>query len=276
MTRTSSLPILASLALLPLLPAQTPQTVAPAASATKPDAAHPETAEHILQDGIPVKLRLSRALTSEEAKAGQEIAFEVVDDIDVDGVTVLRRGTSARGVVTEAVGRKRLGQAGKLNFRIDYVPLVDNEKAPLRAVNNSHGDSRTDGMIGLMVSMPVAAAPFFLLIKGGEAAFSKGTELTAFIDGDMHLDLAKFGAAPQAAERSSVANASLLIDSTPAGAEIEIDGVAAGTTPATVAVAPGAHTVSVRKKGFADWSTMIDVTGGTSHVSAKLAEAQAP
>jgi hypothetical protein len=213
---------------------------------------------------------LSANLSSASAKAGQEIAFDVVDDIDIDGVTVLRRGTSAIGVVTEAAAKGRLGRAGKLNFAISYVLLVDGEKAPVRAVSNTKGESRTDAMIGNMVAMPVVAAPFFLLMKGGDTSFPKGTEITAFIDGDMHLDLARFRSASQSAAQTAGSQASLVIESTPAGAGIELDGALVGNTPFTVAVAPGNHRISVKKKGFVDWSKSLDVTTGTVQVRAEL------
>jgi len=43
----------------------------------------------------------------------------------------------------------------------------------------------------------MVAAPFLLLMKGRDSSIPKGTEITAFVDGDMHLDMAKFRAAPQ-------------------------------------------------------------------------------
>jgi hypothetical protein len=268
---------LVSCALVPLLSvslaiAQTAQVASPAvpaAVATQAETMQPKTSDHILQDGTPVKLQLSRALSSADAKAGQEISFDVVDDIDVDGITVLHRGTSALGVVTEAEARKRMGRAGKLNFTINSVQLADNEKIALRAVNDAKGDSRVAGMTALMVSgVPMVAAPFLLLIKGGDSTIPKGTSITAFVDGDIHLDLAKFGAAPQPAMDLQ---ASFVVESTPAGADIEMDGVLVGTTPFTVAVAPGSHRISAKKKGFADWSKTLNVTSGTVHVSAELA-----
>jgi hypothetical protein len=64
--------------------------------------------------------------------------------------------------------------------------------------------------------------------------------------------------------------ASLSIDSTPTGADIEIDGAFVGNTPSTVAVAPGSHQIAVKKKDFTDWSKTLSVTGGTIHLNAEL------
>jgi hypothetical protein len=69
---------------------------------------------------------------------------------------------------------------------------------------------------------------------------------------------------------ATAVQASLAIDSTPAGADIEIDGAFVGDTPSAVSVAPGSHRVVVKKKGFVDWSKTLNVTGGTIHLSAEL------
>lgn len=77
-------------------------------------------------------------------------------------------------------------------------------------------------------------------------------------------------AAGQSAAPAPPAQASLSVDSTPAGADIEIDGGFVGSTPSTLSVAPGSHKVSVKKKGFAEWTKTLNVTGGTVHLNAEL------
>ncbi|HTW80519.1 MAG TPA: PEGA domain-containing protein, partial [Terracidiphilus sp.] len=70
--------------------------------------------------------------------------------------------------------------------------------------------------------------------------------------------------------------ATLAIDSTPPGADIEVDGGFVGNTPSTVNVASGSHTITVKKKGFTDWSRTLNVTGGSIHLSADLELATPP
>jgi hypothetical protein len=69
---------------------------------------------------------------------------------------------------------------------------------------------------------------------------------------------------------SSANQASVLVDSTPPGADIEIDGAFVGNTPSTVSVAAGSHKIAVKKKGFTDWVKTLNVTGGTIHLDAEL------
>jgi hypothetical protein len=111
----------------------------------------------------------------------------------VDGVTVLPKGSTVIAVVTEAESKRSMGRAGKLNMAISYARLKDGEKVALRAVNEQKGGSHTGAMAGAMVATSLIvwpAAPFFLFMKGKDVTIPQGTEITAFIDGDMHLDMA--------------------------------------------------------------------------------------
>jgi hypothetical protein len=58
--------------------------------------------------------------------------------------------------------------------------------------------------------------------------------------------------------------------SDPAGADIEVDGKHVGTTPSTLMVPPGWHTVTMRKQDFRSWQKTIDVTSGSLRVAAYL------
>jgi hypothetical protein len=91
--------------------------------------------------------------------------------------------------------------------------------------------------------------------------------------------LAKLKAAPatdsttapaETKTQAPAAQASLAIDSTPVGADIEIDGAFVGNTPSTLTVASGSHQVSIKKKGFTDWAKTLNITGGTVHLNAEL------
>lgn len=163
------------------------------------DAPAERRSPNILQDGTPMKLRLVNKLDSHNAKDGDEIQFDVVNDVVVGGVTVLRRGAAATGVVTQAASSKTMGRACRLSFTINDIKLRNEEPVPVRAFNRTSGENRTGEMIGLMLEMPIVSAPFFLLIHGTNTTFPRGTEITAFVNGDHRLNLASFDASPSAA-----------------------------------------------------------------------------
>ncbi|HEX6502981.1 MAG TPA: PEGA domain-containing protein [Terriglobales bacterium] len=239
----------------------------------------------VLQDGTPVKLRLNRNLSSADARTGDQVDFEVLEEIRLNNVLVVPKGATALGTVTEAQAKRRMGRGGKLNVTIDYVRLTDGEKAALRAVKEVAGGGHTGAMTGAMVATSLVvwpAAPFFLFMHGKDITIPKGTEIAAYINGDMPLEAAKFqpgvgsgGPALVAASATSTtaassATAELEISSQPGGADIEIDGNFVGSTPSTVGVAAGQHKVVVKKAGFKDWSREMTVSSGHVSLAAQL------
>ena len=209
---------------------------------------------------------------------GDNVDFEVLDDVTVNGTLVIPKGGLAFATVTEAQAKRRMARGGKLDINIDYVKLVSGEKAALRAVKDVKGGGHTGGMVGGMVATSLIffpAAPFFLFMHGKDISIPKGTEITAYVNGDMRLDIAKFqpAALPNAPTQSAVdsTTAKLLLESNPPGADIEVDGSFVGNTPSDVQVTEGEHTVTVKKTGFQDWKRKLKVSAGSSvHLNAEL------
>ena len=166
--------------------------------AAQPPANQPATYTsegNILQSGTPVRLVLKENLSSADATTGQEVAFMVADDVIVNGYLLIAHGALGKGTITEAQAKRRMGRAGKLNVNIDYAVMTNGEHAALRAVKNTKGDGRgaavTTGVVaGAIVFFP--AAPLFLLIHGKDIKIPEGTEITAFINGDIRFNAAKF------------------------------------------------------------------------------------
>src|SRR5271166_4448650 len=230
----------------------------------------------VLEDGTPVKLRLSQTVSSADAHVNDRVEFEVLEDVLVGGVVVVPKGASALGTVTEAVPKRRMARGGKLEIVMDSVRLVDGQKAALRAVKDGKGGGHTGGMtVGIVAAAVVfwPAAPLFLLMHGKDITFPKGTDVLTFINGDMKLDPAKFQQAEGGSTQPVVTGAAsnLAISSTPAGADIYLDQNFVGNTPSTVSVPSGKHSVSVRKAGFQDWSRDMNLSGGSITLSAELA-----
>ena len=240
-------------------------------------------------DGTAVKLRLAETISSANAKAGQPVLFEVTEDVAVQGVTVIPKGTQALATVTDAEAKRRLGRGGKLDVTVDSTRLIDGEKVQLRAVRDNKGGGHVAVMTTAIVASAIVffpAAPLFLLMHGKDITIPKGTEVTAFVQGDMRLEMAKMVAPglvmPVAAGAGSAGvsaqMASLTVDlvgesaGVPPGSsgEIEIDGSFVGSTPSTVSVTPGQHTIVVKRKGYADWSRTMTVSGSGVRVSAEM------
>ncbi len=65
----------------------------------------------VIHDGTPVRMRLNRNLSSADAKAGDTIDFEVLDEVEAGDVVVIARRAMAIGSVTEAETDAEVKQA---------------------------------------------------------------------------------------------------------------------------------------------------------------------
>jgi PEGA domain-containing protein len=235
-----------------------------------------------LEDGTPIKLRLTRNLSSADATTGDRVDFEVLEDVKVKDVIVVPRGGLALATVTEAQHKRRMARGGKLDVNIDDVRLADGEKAPLRAVKEAKGGGHTGAMTGAIVGTAIVffpAAPLFLFMHGKDITIPKGTEITAYVNGDIPLDPKKFqtetagattgqpshvAAAAQISSGSDPALSSVEVKSTPDGADITVDEKYVGSTPSTLKLTAGDHKVKLEKPGFKAWERTLTVAAGVT------------
>jgi hypothetical protein len=247
-----------------------------------------------LEDSTPVKLRINRNISSADAHVNETVDFEVLEEVKVHDVIVIPRGGMAWATVTEAQPKRRMGRAGKLDINIDNVRLTSGEKVALRAVKDVKGGGHQGAITGAIVATSIVffpAAPLFLLVHGKDITIPKGTEITAYINGDIPLDPKKFasqtavspeaGAAPvqptadapatQNGKSLDAALSAVDIKSTPDGAEITVDDKYMGSTPSSLRLAVGDHKIRLGKSGFKTWErTMTVSAGATATVDATL------
>jgi hypothetical protein len=123
----------------------------------------------LLKD-TPVRVKLTKTLSSATAHVGDDVEFEVLEDVQVEGITVLSKGAKLTGAVAEADPKKRFGHNGSLAVAITSLQLEDGEQAPLRAYEEAKGAS--SGSVAL---------------ASKDATMLANAEFTVLIDGDVHL-----------------------------------------------------------------------------------------
>jgi hypothetical protein len=285
----------ALLAITPSLYAQQTAAAPPTNAATTNNAPPaPRTAvkrapdgRPVLEEGTPLRLRLTRNLSSADCKTGDQVDFEVLDPVRVGNDEAVAQGAIAWATITDAHAKKSMGRGGKLDLNIDAVKLDDGQKAALRAVKDTKGGGHVGAMTGAMVATSIVffpAAPLFLFIKGKDTTIPKGTEITAYVNADTPFTPARVAAdAPSAGAGASAAGlpvsssgeaaastALLDITSTPDGADIEIDGAFTGNTPAKLNLPPGDHTIAVKKSGYQPWERKMHLVPGSVTLKAEL------
>jgi hypothetical protein len=246
-------------------------------------------AQTMIPDGTKIRVRLEQNLSSETAELGQTVDFAVTQEVRVGDAIVIANGARATGSIVQVERKKSFGRAGKLDFSIDRVQLMDGAWLNVRYTpqkNSGKGNGVKTGVLtaGLAVVF-WPAAPLGFLIKGHEATIIKGRAYEVFSDDSVLIKTTAPATAPlvtrelpqapaatlRQAEVAPPAAATVVITADVAGAEIEVDGMFVGSAPTTIQLTPGVHKIAV-KDGAAAWVRDIQVTGGNVNIAANLAQ----
>ena len=238
-----------------------------------------------VRDGQTVKLKLRNILTTDNVQKGEEIEFEVAEDVLVNGHVVIAKGATAHGKIIDIKGAfNPRSKDAEVIFQFLTVSAADKQDLPLRAQPGKTKKSKDEevherSLIPGQISRVVGA--------------DKGKEYQAYIDGSFTINTsdaiavapaaapaapvagtpsapAPVPAAPSslAAADVSLAPSSVEFGSTPDGAEIVIDGAVVGNTPSTLRLTPGHHTIEIRMAGYRTWSRIM-VVDPESHPSVR-------
>ncbi|HYO82024.1 MAG TPA: PEGA domain-containing protein [Bryobacteraceae bacterium] len=249
-----------------------------------------------IPNGTKLSCRLEQTISSATAEEGQQVQLSVTDPVRINGVVVIPQGAPVLGTIVMAQGKRSMGRSGKLDFSVDKVRAADGAFVPLRYhMNKKQGEGK--GMsTGIMTAGAAVlfwpAAPFFLMRKGKDININKGIVFEVFTDQDHDTGgatvsgpvapappqtlatqpqvmlAAQQQVVPAAATPAELATVNITSDLP--GAEVEVDGVFVGSTPASTKLAPGVHKVQV-KHGSAAWSRDLMVQpNGTVNVNAIL------
>ena len=222
-----------------------------------------------IPQGTPVRVRLEDDLSSATAQEGQKVALTVVDDVAIGGSVVIPAGATVLGHVTEAVPRK-LGRNGKLDFSVESLTAGDGEAIRLRYSRDQKStNTLAKGIMsgGAMVFLG-PAGPLIRVMSAKDATLQKGTVVQVFTD-EVHVIKARGpavttgeGSASQPSNDLRPAIIVVSINSTPAGAQVTVDGTAMGETPASFQIDPGKHEIQLQKEGFAVWKQKVTAKPG--------------
>jgi len=144
----------------------------------------------LLKD-TPIRVKLLKTISSGTAHVGDNVDFEVLDDIFIEGIPVLTKGAKASGAVAEADPKKRFGHGGKVAVSLTAIHLADGEILPVRCYEEASGSSNTSSD---------AVLP---LASGKDVALLQDAEYTALVDGDFHAKREGFVAVKNASSAQS-------------------------------------------------------------------------
>jgi len=221
-------------------------------------------------DATALRLSLTEDLSSATNEVDNPVHFEVVEDVKIGEVVAIPRGATAVGHVVEAEPRRRMGRAGKLNFSVDFVKAPDGTNLRLRASSARKGEDKT----GTVIVGTVLLSPLFLIMRGKDINIPKGTVIAAYIDGDREIAFGAPAGGQGIQQTAHSAMGEIAFKSEPDGADITVDGKYVGSTPSTIRVSAGDHTITIEKAHFIPWTRTITAgEGGSANVNATLEKA---
>jgi hypothetical protein len=179
-----------------------------------------------LHDGTPIRMRLTRTLSYVEASVNDPVDFEVLDDLKVDGTIVIARRSLETGTFIRTEPKK-WSRGDKLGVNLEKVRLLNGEKVPVRAVKEGE------------------KAVAFLFLPTRDTLINQGTEITAYVDGEVSLDRAAFAGTTDGMIDMS-------FSSNPQGAVVRIYGTVLGRTPFVTRLQPGTYRAVFSVDGYVD------------------------
>jgi hypothetical protein len=131
-----------------------------------------------IPDGTELAVVTADTISSKTATEGDPLTFKMDEDLKINGVVVIAKGTFVKGYVSSAEKNGHFGKAGKLGIRVESTKTVDNQTIKLRASKGKEGDSKT----GTTVALVVLFGPLGFLKHGKNAEIKEGTKLKVFTD----------------------------------------------------------------------------------------------
>ena len=133
-----------------------------------------------IPEGTLVHLTLLKELKSGGSKGGEDVPFEVSQDVYGPGhVLLIAANALAFGKIQESSRRGIFGKGGKLKFTIDYVLAPDKTHIPLRSDPQivRGRDNRTTA-----IATAILFAPIAMFINGHDVSVKKGEQFTMYVN----------------------------------------------------------------------------------------------
>lgn len=142
--------------------------------------------KNVLQRGTEIRMETLRELNSNDSKVGDRFDLEVVEDVKLNGRTVIQAGTRGVGEVTVAKRKGMWGKSGKLETRLLYLEVGD-QRIRITGAAGDRGKTGTAGVVGALAVVPIAG--FF--VTGTSAVLPPRTATVATLDEDIPVQFAK-------------------------------------------------------------------------------------
>jgi hypothetical protein len=208
-----------------------------------------------------IRIRTMQPLSSESARAGDDVPLEVLADVAVDGYVVIRQGAPVIGIVSLAKEAKSLGRRGHIALSLRYAESVTGQHVLISGNRAEKGNGKA-AKVTTEVVVATAITPLgllFLFEKGNDSAIPPGTAFTAFTVADTTLKLPRGTKLVRAAPGgpATVERLGVVLDANPENLFATITGIAHDGPAARAGLKVGYLINSVNHVGMHNISEII-------------------
>jgi hypothetical protein len=163
---------------------QPTSTITAAPLASEPDS---DKATRVLRGGAQVRVSFLHEITTEDkaSKVGDRPRLEVAENIVVDGITVVPKGTPVTGELTAVRNKGMWGKSGKVEGRVLNMSL-NGRTIRMSGAFDDKGVTGTAGVVGAIALVPLVG--FF--VTGTSARIPAGGQISAYLDEDIVFTVA--------------------------------------------------------------------------------------
>jgi hypothetical protein len=129
-------------------------------------------------------LRTLQQLHSQENHTGDRFDLEVAEDVMLNGVVVIPRGSPATGEITRVKRKGMWGRSGRLETRLLSV-RANGMTIPISGSVAERGETGTAGVVASILVVPVAG--FF--VTGTSAILPVGTGFNGHTDSEVRVSI---------------------------------------------------------------------------------------
>ncbi|MBL7030388.1 MAG: hypothetical protein ISR89_04410 [Candidatus Marinimicrobia bacterium] len=138
-----------------------------------------------IPNGTVVPVKTSGQISSSQFTMGQEVIFNVAQDVKIQGETVIKAGTPVYGSVQESKGGQMAGIAGKLVISLNSTVAVDGTNISISGSFSNQAKSE----VGATVAVGVILCPLALLNTGDDGLIPVGAQTRAITMGTFEIEV---------------------------------------------------------------------------------------
>ena len=133
-----------------------------------------------------LKIKLVTPLNTRTSRAGDEIVFQVIDDIYVDGSLIIAKGAQGFGKVNKVEGSRNFGRDARMEISFDTIDAIDGSSVrtvlgdKAKAENKSLATAAGASVAGMMILGPIG-------IVGG--AFIHGKDIDIPVGSEVYIQI---------------------------------------------------------------------------------------